>query len=211
MWIKRASWVDGARTLAKVMPPRYAFSWHTDTCVKKSIALHKEYLAWAEKYPYYCRSCGGSGGTCWDENQSPLGSGQYWPQTHCDICSCLAPMDIEEMSCPRCSERLYDWIASQYVLKPGDEWLAEKYGDDGKVEAWLEKSEHCPFCKWEHGYGRADIVPEPLGECGCYYSSTLPSTSAIPTGLQAWMFKHLGTVGQRIFRYPVKILRRKPR
>ena len=45
-----------------------------------------------------CKTCGGSGLITYQENQSPLGSGEYWPMTMTDEC----PDCIGKGKCPRC-------------------------------------------------------------------------------------------------------------
>lgn len=89
---------------------------HTTEC-QGSFAARQ---AWLEKWPDHCESCGGHGMITWRENQSPLGSGEYWPMDFsepCDKC-------FEKGVCPRC-------------------------GLMGFPEDWDEKApEACTKCGW---------------------------------------------------------------
>ena len=63
-----------------------------------------EILLKAEKYPISehrgmeCRTCHGTGQVTYSVNQSPLGSGEYWPMMMYDPC----PNCIEKGKCPKC-------------------------------------------------------------------------------------------------------------
>lgn len=49
-----------------------------------------------------CKTCGGSGEIGYTENQSPLGSGEYWPMYMTDVC----PDCVEKGICPRCDIKM---------------------------------------------------------------------------------------------------------
>jgi hypothetical protein len=49
-------------------------------------------------WPRHCRACGGWGTSAYSVNQSPLGSGGYWPETFEDPC----PHCAEQGRCGRC-------------------------------------------------------------------------------------------------------------
>jgi hypothetical protein len=68
---------------------------HTTECLKAHEA-RQEYL---DRWPDYCRGCGGSGEVHWQENQALLGSGLRWMEDFSEPCSCLY-----DGRCPRCGE-----------------------------------------------------------------------------------------------------------
>lgn len=56
--------------------------------------------------PDACTHCAGQGYSTWVENQSPIGSGLYWPEEMSEACDwCLV-----ECKCPRCGfEHTTEW------------------------------------------------------------------------------------------------------
>lgn len=53
---------------------------------------------WEKRWPNHCPKCKGWGEISYTQNQAPLGSGHYWPETLTEPCSC-----VEEGICPRCA------------------------------------------------------------------------------------------------------------
>ena len=75
---------------------------HTKSCQqwKKAEEDYKK------QWPDYCKECNGTGELTWTEDQSPLGSGYYWPEQMWEPCIC-----VMEYRCPRCSKRLIDFFS----------------------------------------------------------------------------------------------------
>jgi hypothetical protein len=67
---------------------------HSPECLKAQ-AAYKSYI---EKWPDYCTGCGGWGQKSYTTNQSPIGSGEYWPMTESEPCLAC------EGTCPRCRD-----------------------------------------------------------------------------------------------------------
>ena len=112
--------------------------YHTDACIKRMQDALVRYQAWVAQWPDYCKKCDGDGFQRWTENQSPIGSGYYWPEPFSEPCACL-----EQDQCPRCQRAMdieEDW-----------EW-------DNEVT--------CPHCGWRSG--DPDMCPEiPEDPCRC--------------------------------------------
>jgi hypothetical protein len=53
---------------------------------------------WEKHWPKHCPRCSGYGQISWEENQAPLGSRAYWPETFTDVC----PQCVDQNRCPRC-------------------------------------------------------------------------------------------------------------
>ncbi len=97
---------------------------HNQSCID----LQAKAEAYKKQWPNYCKTCNGNGVVTWQENQSPLGSGQYWPETFresCHIC-------INNGICPRCH---------------GDSIHSDEDGnltEPCTVCGWTEKNGGCP-------------------------------------------------------------------
>jgi len=100
--------------------------------------MEKAELAQTEyqtQWPNYCQGCHGAGLHSWYENQSPIGSGMYWPEGLHEPCSDCA----EKGNCPRCGQEIS--------------------ADDDAVNAWLEDQTPCPHCGWDWGQ-EGDVCPD---------------------------------------------------
>lgn len=208
-WVRVVSWSPDRKTITGKKPGHYSFSWHKVECFVHMRRKLARWRRWIKKYPNYCRTCGGSGTVFWTENQSPLGSGHYWPMHMSDSCLCIVPDDIEEMVCPRCGERIYRAIVVKHAPQDETLWLRDEYGHDGIVESWLEEMGKCPLCGWMHGKAKDDAIPDLEWDCGCWLDDSKPYVCAKPYGLQLSMFRLFGQTGQVFFKYPIMILESK--
>ncbi len=83
---------------------------HTPAC----LAMQAERAAYEQFWgKTYCSVCGGTGVVSWVENQSPLGSGYYWPETMYDPChKCMG-------HCPRCGVEVpEEFMETDFALCP---------------------------------------------------------------------------------------------
>jgi hypothetical protein len=70
-------------------------------CLPRAMALpasDASQAAYDRQWPHSCRACQGTGQVSWRENQSPLGSGTYWPMDMSATCAECWEWGI----CPRC-------------------------------------------------------------------------------------------------------------
>ncbi len=104
---------------------------HTAECRAQAARALEAIRVWEEKYPGYCRTCGGAGTISWTENGAPHGAG-FWamPMTEgCDAC-------LVQNRCPRCGFQMLP--KDQDVPEPGGE-IAGRFRD---------LPEPCPHCGW---------------------------------------------------------------
>lgn len=64
-------------------------------------AAYDRYTLYKAQWPNYCKKCGGWGTVSWTENQSPIGSGEYWPESFTDLCEACIGLH----KCPRCGHQ----------------------------------------------------------------------------------------------------------
>jgi len=112
---------------------------HSKSCQQ----LKKAEEDYNKQWPKHCKECHGAGETTWTENQSPLGSGHYWPETMSEFCGDCTGIGL----CPRCGKPF-----------PPIMELEDLYDDD----SW-RKRKHCPSCNWCFDDGGA-----PIWECYCW-------------------------------------------
>jgi hypothetical protein len=112
---------------------------HSAKCLAQQAKMKRPHDEYVEKWPNYCRECGGVGEVTWQENQSPLGSGMVWLETIVDLCdSCFG-----NGKCPRCGEL-----------------------NDEDLDVELYKCQHCG---WEFATRDSGCPPAGLEEpCECY-------------------------------------------
>ena len=115
---------------------------HTASCQKQK-QLAEEY---EKQWPNYCKKCHGTGEVSWQENQSPLGSGCYWPETFTDFCEDCIGKGI----CPRCGKKSLELVV---IFDLDDLWKDDSWRDTVK----------CPNCNW--AFNSADA---PVWECYCW-------------------------------------------
>lgn len=121
---------------------------HSEACQVATAERERERAAFLSRWPNACRTCGGWGVITHTENQSPIGSGYYWPETLADPCDdCTG-----KGKCPRCGK----------IIFPDDDRNATKFN------AWFESYDPAPCCGWSWGKGDDDTLPESrecYGEC----------------------------------------------
>jgi hypothetical protein len=94
-------------------------------------AMDRDNKSYQAQWPRLCQPCKGWGVHTWKENQSPLGSGLYWPEAMSDPCAHCT----EKGLCARCGE-------------PG--LTSEDRGDATTGEG------PCKFCGWNYETGLQD-------------------------------------------------------
>ena len=129
--------------LGDIGPPRLLTSYHTEECRKRMLYELGRYKDWRWRWPLYCQSCDATGLVCWSENQSPLGSGMYWPEEFEEPCE----QCILKGKCPRCRHQ-HD-----------KDWGYDECGEIYKA---------CELCGWEWNKGEDDILPLCEDECTCW-------------------------------------------
>ena len=112
---------------------------HKASCLKQK-ELAKEY---EKLWPNYCKKCHGTGELSWQENQSPLGSGLYWPETITEFCEECTGQGL----CPHCGKPF------PAIMELEDLW------DD---DSWRE-NKHGPHCNWNFNSAGA-----PEQDCYCW-------------------------------------------
>lgn len=113
---------------------------HNQKCLEFQKQCADRNSAYKEKWPNFCKTCGGAGEFHFTENGAPLGEG-YWPMPMADPCEACTNQGI----CPRC----------------GKEGLTnEEKGDTSTGDG------PCKFCSWDYKDGG---MPEEFdGFCSCY-------------------------------------------
>ena len=178
------------------IPAHYSYVVHTKECALHLLAQMEERRDWIKKWPRHCQSCEGSGTSEWDENQSPIGSGHYWPEHFVEPCTCIGNYSDEDpMVCPRCGAAIEDMVR----LKVRCEHPLLKEGD--AVDHWIYGEEPCPNCGWLHGKKPDDHAP-PIPECFCWADSRLNDVPK-PGTFQRLMFRIFGDRFQSLFDVPI--------
>lgn len=107
-------------------------------CTPECQRLQEDWKKAAEAYdavwPNHCKICGGWGGDSHTENASPFGSGENWPMTVYDECSCW-----ENAICPRCGNQNDDVWAEDDNPCPICGWTSQDKGRPGEPEClcWM--------------------------------------------------------------------------
>jgi hypothetical protein len=118
---------------------------HTPECLKALAKVNAEIKAWETTWPAFCRDCNAQGMNAWTENQSPPGSGLYWPETLSELCeTCYG-------KCPRC----------------GADWTTE-YTTDYELDKATGQQIECLACGWNWGMGKDDFRPADYECWGCH-------------------------------------------
>lgn len=114
-------------------------------------AYRKELAEFEAAHPSYCRQCGARGKITWSENQAPLGSGMYWPETLADLC----PHCAEQGICPLCGTPMIENTAQDSAGYEYDILRCATCGwsDDESIEASLPVAPEQPD---PPGWGRYD-------------------------------------------------------
>jgi hypothetical protein len=90
---------------------------HTPACLARQESYRKELAAYEAKWPKYCRSCGGEGGTYWSGSRDEPPSVDV-----CDDC-------VVQEKCPRCGETVvwYNEITEENVsICPHCQWNCDR-------------------------------------------------------------------------------------
>jgi len=147
--VEIATIYPGHRSLIGEIPPRVAIERHTRRCVMDTVRALWDRFVYEWHWPNYCRHCDGWGVTEYTENQSPIGSGEYWPMQMTEPCICL---DGDEMVCPRCGTPIYDLIATNQELLQS-QWFPYNISEDPDfaVQRWFDEMMPCPVCGWNWG------------------------------------------------------------
>jgi hypothetical protein len=111
---------------------------HTAKCLAQQAEMKRKHDEYVEKWPNYCRKCGGAGEVSRTENQSPIGSGLVWLETLYEFCEHC----IGNAVCPRCGKQLPD--ESGECAHCG--W---DYGAEACPPAGLEEPCECEVEEWE--------------------------------------------------------------
>jgi hypothetical protein len=124
-------------------------------CTEKCLADQALYEELSGKYerlwPGYCRTCGASGVLHYTENQSPLGSGRYWPMEGTEPCEHCAGY------CPRCRYEFPEPPKPPHWKQP----------DGITYEDFCSSELACPNCGWFWEQSESDCAPIPP-ECYCW-------------------------------------------
>ena len=133
---------------------------HTIECVRETTRQEGLITSWKQRWPKYCRSCGGLGGHH-DPGvyRYPDGSGE--PPSF-DECEC-----IDEGRCPRCG---MDWNILLSSIDDPFYTLTSTAEGYHLVEFLADNEWPCPCCGWSWGLNSEDVCPlnvSELGPCEC--------------------------------------------
>lgn len=125
---------------------------HTIECLEQQARQEADQELYDANWPNACHRCNAWGGANEYENQAPIGSGAYWPESifeECDDC-------IGQGKCPRCGTELFEDAGEKYNAL----W------DD-----WFSDSKPCPVCGWNWGVNAGDVRPDDF-ECYCWIADS---------------------------------------
>jgi hypothetical protein len=121
-------------------------SLHTEACFQEQVNVAINIAEWKLQWPNHCRSCNGASGHGYGPTQDEPGG--------FDLCSCVSIEDNDARpKCPRC----------------GKQWPIQIHTDEGYAHVTCAVTDNptpCPFCKWNWGNGKEDVLPEWPG-CDC--------------------------------------------
>ena len=137
--------VEEHQEILGTVPAAIKSQYHTEQCRKRFLYMLGRMNDWKWRWPKYCTSCDATGLLTWSENQSPLGSGMYWPEEFEEPCE----QCILKGKCPRCGHQ------------HNEDWNNYETDDEDSFDA-------CKFCGWDWDKGADDILPLCEDECMCW-------------------------------------------
>lgn len=121
-------------------------SLHAEACFQEQVSAAIDIAKWKLEWPNHCKSCKGASGFSYPDTRDEPGG--------FDLCSCVSIEDSDARpKCPRC----------------GKEWPIKIHTEGGYTYitcAVTDNPTPCPFCKWNWGNNKNDVLPEWPG-CDC--------------------------------------------